>query len=285
MKPRFVLLSLMMCFLPQLANAQFIPNQAISQENQTARLCTTGRPESQIAGFTEAIAETGAQMRVPMADRNFERALQLWNPLAQSGDICSIIRYGQALKLAGQTEQALTWYQKGADTGSAFAQYVLAAYIRNDDVGTCSQMRELLEKSARQGYIHSIISLAQSYDNDNFCRDRNIELAKHWYEIGANVGSAVAQHNLGYLILTYGARSDYPRAWAWISLAQLQPVVAERRVEYEADYGTGYLRTLSRRMGQGGITEGLEAAQLICLETAACRNIAQDVLAGFFAGN
>ena len=267
------------------ANAQFVPNQAIPYENQNARLCSKGRPESQIAGYVDAINELILQNRRPATERNYARALEMLTPLAQSGDICSMIRFGQVLNLNGQSAAAMEWYKKASDTGSAFAQFSYAAVIRKSPDGNCDEMRSLLRKSADQGYIHAMISLAQSYENDTLCLSHDTELAKHWYEKGAGLGSAVAQHNLGYLILTYGPNRDNAKAWAWMSLAQLQPIIRDHRVEYEPNFGDAYRRTLERRLGQAGKERGLIEARLICAQTTACARIEPQRLEEFLRGN
>jgi|GEM_PF-3850987 hypothetical protein len=281
---KFLRLLVVLVLLPFAANAQFVPNQPISREGQSTRVCSPSTIVNPVAGYLEALDEATTQFRQPVGNRDFARSIELLTPLAQAGDICSMLYLAQVYVSSSQNTEGLSWFKKASETGSALAQYHYAAAMRNTNSGTCDLMRELLQMSANQGYIHSMISLAQSYDQDRFCNRVDIQQAKNWYLRAATLGSAVGQHNLGYLILTFGPKRDYPKAWAWISLAQLQPISNDRRVVYSPSDGDGFLSALSRRIGRNANQLGTSEARNICETTQACELIEPTRLANFLNG-
>jgi TPR repeat protein/tRNA A-37 threonylcarbamoyl transferase component Bud32 len=97
--------------------------------------------------------------------------------------------------------EALKWYRKAADEGSAEGQYnVGSAYL--DGQGVPKNGAEALRwyvKSANQGYAPAENDLGAIYQNGELGVTKNDTEAVKWYRKAAEQGSAIAQNNLGVM--------------------------------------------------------------------------------------
>ena len=66
---------------------------------------------------------------------NYERAVELWQPLAEAGDYQAAYALGMAYQIKGEPAQAVPWYEQAASAGLTEAQILLGTiYARGSDV-------------------------------------------------------------------------------------------------------------------------------------------------------
>ncbi|UOD29564.1 TonB family protein [Massilia violaceinigra] len=92
--------------------------------------------------------------------RKPREAMDLWRKAAEQGYVPAQLSLAMGLRvgLAGPADeaQALDWYRKAADLGSAEGQHGLATMLaRRDGAGDKAQARDWLRKAAERGYAHS----------------------------------------------------------------------------------------------------------------------------------
>ncbi len=121
-----------------------------------------------------------------------QRALELWQPLAQAGDanaqqaIGMMHEYGRGL--ARDDVEATKWYRKAAEQGVSEAQYRLGVFHENGWGVT-----------------------------------RDAGLAAQWYERAAQLGHTFAQHDLAFMYLSgAGVPVDRIQAYKWLKIASAQ---------------------------------------------------------------
>jgi TPR repeat protein len=133
--------------------------------------------------------------------------------------------------------EAVNWYRRAAEQGSAAAQYMLAACLMNDAqnyVETVSWFR----KAAEQGDARAQVSLGgllvQATGVEEDMSEEYVE-AVSWFRKAAEQGLALGQLLLGRSLLSgLGVNQDMPQAALWIRKA------AEQRVT-EAEHTMGVI--------------------------------------------
>ena len=149
-----------------------------------------------VALFAFATAASNASGQDALADGmaayrsgDYAKAVELWRPLAENGDVTAQYRlgnmYADGRGVARDDKAALSWFQRAAEKGDAASQY---------NVGV------------------SYASGAGTAQND-------AEAAK-WFHRAADQGMAVAQLNLGLLYAAgRGVPQDNVAAMTWLQLA------------------------------------------------------------------
>ena len=127
-------------------------------------------------------------------DGEYSKAVELWQSIAEKGDIRSQVRLGlmyargNGVKRDGR--EAQKWFQKAADQGSAEGEYYLGFLYEN----------------------------ARSYD-----MPVDFETAVMWYRKAAEQGFAEAQFSMGVSYFRgVGVPQDSITSYAWMSLAASQ---------------------------------------------------------------
>ena len=122
-------------------------------------------------------------------EKDYLKALQVWRPLAQSGDPAAQYRlgvlYAEGKGVAPNDAEAALWFERAAEQGEPMAQYNLgASYVEGTGVR------------------------------------KDIATAAKWFRRAADQGVALAQLNLGLLYASgSGVPKDAVEALKWIDLA------------------------------------------------------------------
>jgi len=118
-----------------------------------------------------------------------QRALDLWQPLAEAGEakaqhaVGMMHEYGRGL--ARDDVKAIGWYRKAAEQGVAEAQY-------------------------RLGVLHE----------NGWGVTRDVGLAAQWYQRAAQHDHTFAQHDLAFLYVSgSGVPADRVQAYKWLKIA------------------------------------------------------------------
>lgn len=149
-----------------------------------------------VALFALAIAFSNASAQDALADGmaayrsgDYAKAVELWRPLAEKGDVAAQYRlgnmYADGKGVVRDDKTALSWFQRAAEQGDAASQY---------NVGV-------------------------SYASGTGTAQNDAEAAK-WFRRAADQGMAVAQLNLGLLYAAgRGVPQDNIAAMTWLQLA------------------------------------------------------------------
>jgi TPR repeat protein len=120
--------------------------------------------------------------------------------------------------------EAVKWYRKAAEQGSASAQLNLGVKYDNG-VGVAEDNTEAVRwyrLAAEQGHAPAQKSLGYMYDNGEGVAEDNTE-AVRWYRLAAEQGHAPAQYNLGYMYDDgEGVAENDTEAVRWYRLAAEQ---------------------------------------------------------------
>jgi TPR repeat protein len=125
-------------------------------------------------------------------DANYAKAAQIWQPLAEQGDVAAQLKMGSMYAAGMGVErdgtEALKWFHKAEEQGSVEAEFEIGAmYAEGRGVPV------------------------------------NFEKALKWYRSAAEQGYAPAQYKLGAsYVKGEGVSTDYVTAYAWMSIAAKQ---------------------------------------------------------------
>jgi serine/threonine protein kinase len=128
------------------------------------------------------------------------------------------LRYLNGQGVARNSELALSWLTKAADSGDPVAQYEIGAmYDYGNGVARDSSIAERwYQKSAEQGNPKAQNSLGDLYYNGEGI-PVNFQQAHYWYQRAAEQGNRDAQNNLGEtLLLGKGAPVNLAEGVNWI---------------------------------------------------------------------
>jgi hypothetical protein len=145
---------------------------------------------------------------------------------------------------------AVTWYRKAADQGHRLAAYRLGQmYLTGTGVGQSYTIAaKWFEMAARQGLHEAQYNLGYLYDR-GFGVDRNPRVAATWYRKAALSGLGPAQYNLGVLLAGAGGAGGAAADLieAWVWLS----LAAEGGVEAAAAARAGVAKRMSEsELGQ-----------------------------------
>jgi len=135
---------------------------------------------------------------------NFEKALAIWAPAAESGDTDSQygmgLLYSEGIVVPMDDTQALKWFGLAADQGHGEAQYKLGVMHANG-WGVPMDETEAMkwyELAANNGVTPAQVSLGTMYQNGFSCKQSKVEALK-WFTIAAKLGDEDARMHQEYL--------------------------------------------------------------------------------------
>ncbi len=118
----------------------------------------------------------------------YARAHELWEPLAENGDIRAQYAIGRMYEKGRGVERnfetAIRWYRKAAEHGHADSEYRIAvgyAYglgVKRDESKALSWLR----RAANHGQKRAQKVLAQAYEEGRLGLKADPEQAKYWYD-------------------------------------------------------------------------------------------------------
>ncbi|MFT6987229.1 MAG: TPR repeat protein, partial [Psychromonas sp.] len=177
---------------------------------------------------------------------DYQRAMQLWKPLAEAGDPAAQYTLGWLYESGqGVTQnytQAIYWYTKAADKGDAAAQYVLAT-MYNKGTGVILNHQEAVKwflKAANQGDAIAQFQLGTHFQQGLGVVQSDSE-SLHWFTKAATQGHLTAQINLGKIYQSgRGVEQDYNLAIIWYDKAASQgDALAQYHLGLLHEYGRG----------------------------------------------
>ncbi|MCR4302078.1 MAG: sel1 repeat family protein [Sulfuricaulis sp.] len=118
----------------------------------------------------------------------YARARELWQPLAENGNIHAQYAIGRMHEKGNGVERnfetAISWYRKAAEHGHADSEYRIAvgyAYglgVKRDEAEGLAWLR----RAANHGQKRAQKVLAQAYEEGRLGLKADPELAKYWYD-------------------------------------------------------------------------------------------------------
>ncbi|MEM6647344.1 MAG: tetratricopeptide repeat protein [Bacteroidota bacterium] len=144
----------------------------------------------------------------------------------EQGHLPSQFQLGRIFEDLGDPAEAAQWYARPADAGDPFAQYHLGQLFASGrgvpfDVARAD---DLLQRSARQGYVEAHFALGELMRDLGRYRD-----AASWYQLPAEQGNPFALYHLGFFareglgmdinleqaetLLRLSAEQEYLPAW------------------------------------------------------------------------
>ena len=156
----------------------------------------------QAAPHTSAKNQTiYSQAIAAVQQKNFAKALQLLQPLANQGDAIAqnniAVLYEEGLGVPRSDKEALKWYKKAAQQGQAEAQFMVGLF-HAEGRGTTQNYQQAFEwysKAAKQGHADAQNNLAMRYASGTGVK-QNVKLAKFWFAKAAANGNTTAAQSL-----------------------------------------------------------------------------------------
>lgn len=212
--------------------------------------CNRIAPGSGLAGPSDSahVVEQGLAL---YKEGEFEKALELWRPLADQGYARAQSDLGMAYvfgKGVGQDyAQAVTWYRKAADQGNAEAQYNLGVMYANGQGLTKddAQAVTLYSEAADQGNTQAQFCLGYMYVYGRAVAKDEVR-GVAWFIKAADQGNADAQRALGVMYANgQGVAKDNAKAIAWYRKAASQgDANAQHDLDMMHDNGEGFFAVL-----------------------------------------
>jgi TPR repeat protein len=166
-----------------------------------------------------------------------------------------MLQLGRALHAAGESREALAWWEKAAEQGSASAityvglLYLSGVIVRKDE----REAARLFHRAAELGDPEGMSSLAVMYERGLGGEAQDFSTALDWYSKAIQLGDGSAMAHLGYLYAHgYGVPQDWAESRRWYLQAAKLGVPEGMH---------GLARYLSR--GIGGETDFPGAARLL----------------------
>jgi clan AA aspartic protease (TIGR02281 family) len=159
------------------------------------------------------------------APQNYAEALKWFHKAAEQGSAAAQYRLGQ-MHLHGEGvaqdfAEAFKWYRLAADQGNASAQYDLGVMYKNGN-GVAQNYAESLRwfrKAADQGNAFAQNGLGVMFQQGNGAPQNYAEALK-WFRKAADQGNALAQDNLGSMYRDgRGVPQNYAEALKWFRKA------------------------------------------------------------------
>lgn len=142
---------------------------------------------------------------------DYAKALELWEPAAESGDPVAAfnigVLYAQGLGVEADPDESVRWYRQSALAGYSNAQFNLGAAYYNGE-GTELNVGQAIawwEKAAQQDHPEALYNLATLYRRGEGTQ-QNLKRATELFEKAVNLGDSRAQQALEVL------RSEEPQA-------------------------------------------------------------------------
>lgn len=179
---------------------------------------------AQLAGLTDAAERYHAQEQAAQEETPEQELLSR----AEAGDPDAQNRlgaqYAEGDGVPQDWEQAVEWFEKGAQQGNAIAQYNLSTCFCNGTGVEKDLQRsvEWLYKSAEQGYVQAQYTLALRYYRGEVVK-QNPKQAAYWAEQAANQEDPQAQNLLSWLFYKgTGVEQDLEKSIFWMRKAAEQ---------------------------------------------------------------
>jgi len=176
-----------------------------------------------------ASAETIADGISAYRQGDYQRARDIWRPLAEAGDAVAQFNLGKLYEYGGgevrqDHSQAARWYREAAAQGVTAAQNNLGL-MHSQGLGVPRDRRraaELWKRAAEDDYSLAQYNLALAYfRGEGVPRDER--LAALWFEKAAQAGLPDSQYAMGQLLrLGRVAARDEGQALTWYKLAAAQ---------------------------------------------------------------
>jgi uncharacterized protein len=161
-------------------------------------------------------------------------------------------KYGEAAK-ATNLKEAIAWYSKAAEAGSADAQYALGMLHLDGSVEGADSAAavSLIERAANNDHAASLFQLGVMYGTGTAVR-RDAERALGWYELAAQLGHPLAQYNLAVMLTKgEGCEPDRSQAQSWFRKAADQGLpAAEAALRGMNDRGDSNVSLRDRAVGR-----------------------------------
>ncbi len=166
-----------------------------------------------------------------------EKAYEIWNPLAESGD--ALAQFGLALiyergseTIPQDLDAAVKWYELAAVQGVAAAQNNLG-HMYSQGLGVQQDKAravELWREAAKAGHSTAYYNLGLAYFRGDGTEKNEIE-ATQWFAQAADAGLKDGQFAIGEMYrLGIGTERNESRALGWYKLAAAQGHVMGRRL-------------------------------------------------------
>lgn len=177
---------------------------------------------------------------------NYQKAVQIWQSLAEGGDISAQYSLGWMYESGQGVQQdnkkAAEWYKKSALQGSEAAQYVLATMFEKGS-GVKQNNKQALRffiLAAQQGDATSQFQVAYYYQSGRGV-NKNITKSIFWYQKAAKQGHVNAKINLGSLFqLGQDVEKNDTTAIKWyISAANQGSALAQYQLASLYEQGLG----------------------------------------------
>jgi len=184
---------------------------------------------------------------------NYQRAVALWQPLAEKGDASAqytlgwMFESGQGVKQSYQ--QAILWYRKAANQGDVAAQYVLGTMYKKG-TGVTQDSQQALAwflKAAHQGD-----AIAQFEVGVHFQQGLGVEQDSQqglsWFLKAAEQGHITSQINIGKIYQSGKTiETDYQEAIKWYQkAAQQSSALGQYHLAYMYENGLGVKQDLKQ---------------------------------------
>ena len=177
---------------------------------------------------------------------NYKKAVQIWLPLANSGNTAAQYTLGWLYESGQGVKQdhtkAAHWYQQAANKGNDAAQYALATmYAKGNGVEKSNKKAlELFTLAANQGDAISQYQVGKYYHQGLGIEKDDIK-SVFWYKKAAQQGHITAQINLGSMYQAgNGVKKNYKKAIQWYeSAAKQNNALAQYQLAHMYEYGQG----------------------------------------------
>lgn len=163
--------------------------------------------------------------------RDNQVSIQYWERANQQGscqswiDLSSVI--GRGMGVNADDKKAFAYVERAVDCDPTNSFYLWKLAARYEDAAgverNCQMARWLYEQSFNRGYPEALADLGYIYDKGCAPIARNDQQAFQYYLLGAKLGNAMCQNNVGAMI-KHGRGvpvADVPRGYGWIKLAAL----------------------------------------------------------------
>lgn len=163
--------------------------------------------------------------RVAYMAGNFDKAREIWLPLAEAGDaeaqawVGSLYANGDGVNV--DDGAAFDWYLRSAEGGNVQAQSNIGAmYAMGNGVAQDQEAAaRWFERAAENGDAHGQFNLAVLLSSGTGVA-KDIAKAAEWYRAAAEGGHYPSQARLGQMYaIGQGVEKDRVQAYLWLSLA------------------------------------------------------------------
>jgi TPR repeat protein len=162
--------------------------------------------------------------------RMTEEARDLPSAYERIGDM-----YQKGDELPQSSGEAVDWYRKAAENGTAPVQMKLASLLLDGRAGTLdyAEVHGLCEKAAKLHYSPADYCMGELYA-EGLGVERDLSKAAQWFTEGSNSGHALSTLRLGQMYMKgEGLQQDKISAYEFIYLAATSPELPQAKQEKE----------------------------------------------------